>query len=101
MTLRGIANWIGAHGGATVAKYRFGYSERIWVCVAPRGLADPLGEAAAVPSAIYDRAQAEARAISMRLVVQARLAITHALHEAVRSVDLVFHAAGTNLKLVA
>ena len=29
-------------------------------------------------------------------VVQARLAITHALHEAVRSVDLVFHAAGTN-----
>jgi indole-3-acetate monooxygenase len=28
--------------------------------------------------------------------VQARLAITHALHEAVRSVDLVFHAAGTN-----
>ena len=37
----------------------------------------------------------------MRLVVQARLAITHALHEAVRSVDLVFHAAGTNLKLVA
>ena len=29
-------------------------------------------------------------------VVQARLAITHALHQAVRSVDLVFHAAGTN-----
>jgi indole-3-acetate monooxygenase len=29
-------------------------------------------------------------------VVQARLAITHALHEAVRSVDLVFHAAETN-----
>ena len=29
-------------------------------------------------------------------VVQARLAITRALHEAVRSVDLVFHAAGTN-----
>src|SRR5262249_1049654 len=29
-------------------------------------------------------------------VVQVRLAITHALHEAVRSVDLVFHAAGTN-----
>ena len=29
-------------------------------------------------------------------VVQARLAITHTLHEAVRSGDLVFHAAGTN-----
>jgi alkylation response protein AidB-like acyl-CoA dehydrogenase len=29
-------------------------------------------------------------------IVQTRLAITHALHEAVRSVDLVFHAAGTN-----
>jgi alkylation response protein AidB-like acyl-CoA dehydrogenase len=29
-------------------------------------------------------------------IVQARLAITHALHQAVRSVDLVFHAAGTN-----
>jgi hypothetical protein len=29
-------------------------------------------------------------------VVQARLAITHALHEAVRSVDPIFHAAGTN-----
>jgi alkylation response protein AidB-like acyl-CoA dehydrogenase len=29
-------------------------------------------------------------------VVQARLAITHAMHEAVRSVDLIFHAAGTN-----
>jgi alkylation response protein AidB-like acyl-CoA dehydrogenase len=29
-------------------------------------------------------------------VVQARLAITHAMHEAVRSVDLAFHAAGTN-----
>src|SRR5262249_27075611 len=29
-------------------------------------------------------------------IVQARLAITHAMHEAVRSVDLVFHAAGTN-----
>jgi alkylation response protein AidB-like acyl-CoA dehydrogenase len=29
-------------------------------------------------------------------VVQARLAITHAMHQAVRSVDLVFHAAGTN-----
>jgi alkylation response protein AidB-like acyl-CoA dehydrogenase len=29
-------------------------------------------------------------------VVQARLAITHAMHEAVRCVDLVFHAAGTN-----
>ena len=29
-------------------------------------------------------------------VVQARLAITHGMHEAVRSVDLVFHAAGTN-----
>jgi alkylation response protein AidB-like acyl-CoA dehydrogenase len=31
-----------------------------------------------------------------REVAQARLAITHALHEAVRAVDLVFHAAGTN-----
>src|SRR5262249_14217893 len=29
-------------------------------------------------------------------VVHARLAITHAMHEAVRSVDLAFHAAGTN-----
>jgi alkylation response protein AidB-like acyl-CoA dehydrogenase len=29
-------------------------------------------------------------------VVQARLAITHAMHEAVRCVDLIFHAAGTN-----
>jgi indole-3-acetate monooxygenase len=29
-------------------------------------------------------------------VVQARLAITHALYQALRSVDLVFHAAGTN-----
>jgi indole-3-acetate monooxygenase len=29
-------------------------------------------------------------------VVQARLAITHGMHEAVRAVDLVFHAAGTN-----
>ena len=29
-------------------------------------------------------------------VAQARLAITHAMHEAVRAVDLVFHAAGTN-----
>jgi len=29
-------------------------------------------------------------------VAQARLAITHGMHEAVRSVDLVFHAAGTN-----
>src|SRR6516165_12339880 len=29
-------------------------------------------------------------------VVQGRLSITHALHEAVRSVDLVFHAAGAN-----
>jgi len=29
-------------------------------------------------------------------VVQARLSITHGMHEAVRSVDLVFHAAGTN-----
>ena len=31
-----------------------------------------------------------------REVAQARLAITHAMHEAVRAVDLVFHAAGTN-----
>ena len=29
-------------------------------------------------------------------VVQARLAITHGMQEAVRAVDLVFHAAGTN-----
>jgi indole-3-acetate monooxygenase len=29
-------------------------------------------------------------------ITQARLAITHAMHEAARSVDLVFHAAGTN-----
>jgi len=29
-------------------------------------------------------------------VAQARLAITHAMHEAVRCVDLIFHAAGTN-----
>ena len=29
-------------------------------------------------------------------IVQLRLAITHAVHEAVRAVDIVFHAAGTN-----
>ena len=29
-------------------------------------------------------------------LAQVRLAIVHAMHEAVRSVDLVFHAAGTN-----
>jgi alkylation response protein AidB-like acyl-CoA dehydrogenase len=29
-------------------------------------------------------------------ITQARLAITHGMHEAVRAVDLVFHAAGTN-----
>ena len=29
-------------------------------------------------------------------IAQARLAITHGIHEAVRAVDLVFHAAGTN-----
>jgi alkylation response protein AidB-like acyl-CoA dehydrogenase len=29
-------------------------------------------------------------------VVQARLAITHGMHETVRCVDLIFHAAGTN-----
>ena len=29
-------------------------------------------------------------------IAHARLAITHAMHEAVRVVDLVFHAAGTN-----
>jgi alkylation response protein AidB-like acyl-CoA dehydrogenase len=29
-------------------------------------------------------------------IAQARLSIVHAMHEAVRSVDLVFHAAGTN-----
>jgi alkylation response protein AidB-like acyl-CoA dehydrogenase len=32
----------------------------------------------------------------VRAIAQARLAIVHAMHEAVRSVDLVFHAAGTN-----
>src|SRR5262249_35206349 len=31
-----------------------------------------------------------------RPMAQARLAITHGMHEAVRAVDLVFHAAGTN-----
>ena len=31
-----------------------------------------------------------------RVIAQARLAITHGIHEAVRAVDLVFHAAGTN-----
>jgi alkylation response protein AidB-like acyl-CoA dehydrogenase len=31
-----------------------------------------------------------------REIAQARLAVTHGMHEAVRSVDLVFHAAGTN-----
>jgi alkylation response protein AidB-like acyl-CoA dehydrogenase len=31
-----------------------------------------------------------------RAIAQARLAIVHGMHEAVRSVDLVFHAAGTN-----
>ena len=31
-----------------------------------------------------------------RVIAQARLAITHGMHEAVRAVDLVFHAAGTN-----
>jgi indole-3-acetate monooxygenase len=29
-------------------------------------------------------------------IARARLAITHAIHEAVRAVDMVFHAAGTN-----
>lgn len=29
-------------------------------------------------------------------LAQVRFAIVHAMHEAVRSVDLVFHAAGTN-----
>ena len=29
-------------------------------------------------------------------ITQARLAITHGMHESARSVDLVFHAAGTN-----
>ncbi|MBX9700814.1 MAG: hypothetical protein K2X74_15360, partial [Acetobacteraceae bacterium] len=29
-------------------------------------------------------------------IAQARLAITHAMHESVRAVDKVFHAAGTN-----
>jgi alkylation response protein AidB-like acyl-CoA dehydrogenase len=31
-----------------------------------------------------------------RAIARARLAITHAMHEAVRAVDQVFHAAGTN-----
>jgi indole-3-acetate monooxygenase len=31
-----------------------------------------------------------------REIAQARLAITHGMHESVRAVDLVFHAAGTN-----
>jgi alkylation response protein AidB-like acyl-CoA dehydrogenase len=31
-----------------------------------------------------------------REILQARLAITHGMHEAVRAVDLLFHAAGTN-----
>jgi alkylation response protein AidB-like acyl-CoA dehydrogenase len=31
-----------------------------------------------------------------RAIAQARLAITHGMHEAVRAVDLLFHAAGTN-----
>lgn len=31
-----------------------------------------------------------------RKIAQARLAITHGMHEAVRAVDLVFHAAGSN-----
>ncbi len=30
------------------------------------------------------------------VIADARLAITHAMHEAVRAVDIVFHAAGTN-----
>ena len=30
------------------------------------------------------------------VIVQARLAITHGMHEAMRCVDLIFHAAGTN-----
>jgi alkylation response protein AidB-like acyl-CoA dehydrogenase len=33
---------------------------------------------------------------SDRLVMQARLALVHAMHESVRAVDKVFHAAGTN-----
>jgi hypothetical protein len=32
----------------------------------------------------------------VRTIAQARLVIVHAMHEAVRSVDLVFRAAGTN-----
>lgn len=31
-----------------------------------------------------------------RAIAQARLAITHSMHEAVRAVDKIFHAAGTN-----
>lgn len=31
-----------------------------------------------------------------RKIADARLAITHAIHEAVRAVDIIFHAAGTN-----
>jgi alkylation response protein AidB-like acyl-CoA dehydrogenase len=30
------------------------------------------------------------------VIAQARLAITHGMHEAVRAINLVFHAAGTN-----
>ena len=29
-------------------------------------------------------------------IAQARLAITHSIHQAARAVDLLFHAAGTN-----
>jgi len=44
---------------------------------------------------LWSRARRRASDLDAALV-QARLAITHALHQAVRSVDLVFHAAGTN-----
>jgi indole-3-acetate monooxygenase len=41
-------------------------------------------------------AQGQGESYLDEAIVQTRLAITHALREAVRSVDLVFHAAGTN-----
>ena len=45
--------------------------------------------------ALWDKACAGSSDQSLA-IAQARLAIVHAMHEAVRSVDLVFHAAGTN-----
>jgi alkylation response protein AidB-like acyl-CoA dehydrogenase len=45
--------------------------------------------------ALWTRANAGERDLDAG-IVQARLAITHGMHEAARAVDLVFHAAGTN-----